>query len=36
VQAFDLTGVAGLVQTYPGAPRWFKVHVIYHFGEAAQ
>ncbi|HVW71046.1 MAG TPA: TonB-dependent receptor [Steroidobacteraceae bacterium] len=31
VQAFDLTGVAGLVQTYPGAPRWFKVHVNYHF-----
>jgi hypothetical protein len=31
VQAFDLTGVDGLVQTYPGAPRWFKVHVNYHF-----
>ena len=31
VQAFDLTGVDGLVQTYPGAPRWFKVRVNYHF-----
>jgi iron complex outermembrane receptor protein len=31
VQAFDLTGVDGLVQTYPGAPRWFKVHMNYHF-----
>ncbi len=31
VQAFDLTGVDGLVQTYPGAPRWFKVHANYHF-----
>lgn len=26
-----MTGVDGLVQTYPGAPRWFKVHANYHF-----
>ncbi len=31
VMAFDNTGVNGLAQTYPGMPRWFKVHVNYHF-----
>jgi iron complex outermembrane receptor protein len=31
LQAFDLTGVNGVVQSYPGAPRWFKVHLNYHF-----
>ena len=25
-----------LVQSYPGAPRWFKVHVSHHFGEASR
>ena len=34
--SIDLTGVTGLVQSYPGAPRWFKVHVNYHFGEAGR
>ena len=30
------TGVVGLIQTYRGAPRWFKVRVNYHFGEAGR
>jgi hypothetical protein len=28
---FDNTGVNGLAQLYPGNPRWWKAHVIYHF-----
>jgi iron complex outermembrane receptor protein len=28
---FDNTGVNNLAQTYPGMPRWFKVHVNYKF-----
>jgi iron complex outermembrane receptor protein len=31
VMAFDNTGVNGLAQTYPGMPRWGKLHVLYHF-----
>jgi hypothetical protein len=26
---FDNTGVNNLAQTYPGMPRWFKVHISY-------
>jgi len=29
VMAFDLTGIDGITQLYPGAPRWAKVHVNY-------
>jgi hypothetical protein len=28
---FDNTSVNGLAQLYPGSPRWWKVHVLYHF-----
>ena len=28
---FDNTGVNGLAQSYPGMPRWFKVHINYKF-----
>jgi iron complex outermembrane recepter protein len=28
---FDNTGVNNLAQTYPGMPRWFKVHINYKF-----
>ena len=28
---FDNTGVNNLAQTYPGMPRWFKVHLNYKF-----
>jgi iron complex outermembrane recepter protein len=28
---FDNTSINGLAQTYPGMPRWWKVHVNYHF-----
>jgi iron complex outermembrane receptor protein len=28
---FDNNGVNGLAQSYPGMPRWFKVHVNYKF-----
>jgi iron complex outermembrane receptor protein len=28
---FDNTGVNNLAQSYPGMPRWFKVHVHYKF-----
>jgi iron complex outermembrane recepter protein len=31
VMGFDNTGVNGLAQLYPGNPRWWKVHVLYHF-----
>jgi iron complex outermembrane receptor protein len=31
VMGFDNTGVNGLAQLYPGNPRWWKAHVIYHF-----
>ncbi|MBS0367112.1 MAG: TonB-dependent receptor [Proteobacteria bacterium] len=31
VMAFDNTGVNGVIQTYPGNPRWTKVHIAYHF-----
>ena len=31
VMGFDNTGINGLAQLYPGDPRWWKVHVIYHF-----
>jgi outer membrane receptor protein involved in Fe transport len=29
--AFDNTGVNNMAQTYPGTPRWFKVHLSYKF-----
>jgi iron complex outermembrane recepter protein len=29
--AFDNTGVNNMAQTYPGTPRWFKVHLNYKF-----
>jgi iron complex outermembrane recepter protein len=28
---FDNTGVNGLAQSYPGTPRWFKIHLSYRF-----
>ena len=28
---FDNTSINGLAQRYPGMPRWFKAHIIYHF-----
>ena len=28
---FDNTSINGLAQVYPGMPRWFKAHIIYHF-----
>jgi iron complex outermembrane recepter protein len=28
---FDNTGVNNLAQSYPGTPRWFKVHINYKF-----
>ena len=28
---FDNTSINGLAQVYPGMPRWFKVHINYHF-----
>jgi len=31
VMGFDNTGVNGLAQLYPGNPRWWKIHVLYHF-----
>ena len=31
VMGFDNTSVNGLAQLYPGTPRWWKVHVLYHF-----
>jgi iron complex outermembrane receptor protein len=31
VMGFDNTSVNGLAQLYPGNPRWWKVHVLYHF-----
>jgi iron complex outermembrane receptor protein len=31
VMGFDNTGVNGLAQLYPGNPRWWKAHVLYHF-----
>jgi iron complex outermembrane receptor protein len=31
VMGFDNTGVNGLAQLYPGNPRWWKVHLLYHF-----
>jgi iron complex outermembrane recepter protein len=31
VMGFDNTGVNGLAQLYPGNPRWWKVHILYHF-----
>ena len=31
VMGFDNTGVNGLAQLYPGNPRWWKVHLRYHF-----
>jgi hypothetical protein len=29
---FDNTGVNNLAQSYPGMPRWFKLHINYKFG----
>jgi len=31
VMGFDNTGINGLAQLYPGNPRWWKAHVLYHF-----
>jgi iron complex outermembrane receptor protein len=31
VMGFDNTSVNGLAQLYPGNPRWWKAHVVYHF-----
>ena len=31
VMGFDNTAVNGLAQLYPGNPRWWKAHVVYHF-----
>jgi iron complex outermembrane recepter protein len=31
VMGFDNTSVNGLAQLYPGNPRWWKAHVMYHF-----
>ena len=31
VMGFDNTSINGLAQLYPGNPRWWKAHVIYHF-----
>lgn len=31
VMGFDNTSVNGLAQLYPGNPRWWKMHVLYHF-----
>jgi iron complex outermembrane receptor protein len=31
VMGFDNTSVNGLAQLYPGSPRWWKAHVLYHF-----
>jgi iron complex outermembrane receptor protein len=31
VMGFDNTGINGLAQIYPGNPRWWKAHVLYHF-----
>ena len=31
VMGFDNTAVNGLAQLYPGNPRWWKAHVLYHF-----
>ena len=28
---FDNTGVNNMAQSYPGMPRWFKVHLNYKF-----
>ena len=30
VMGFDNTGINGLAQSYPGAPRWWKIHLTYH------
>lgn len=31
VMGFDNTGINGLAQLYPGNPRWWKAHVLFHF-----
>lgn len=31
VMGFDNTGINGLAQIYPGNPRWWKAHIMYHF-----
>jgi iron complex outermembrane receptor protein len=31
VMGFDNTSINGLAQIYPGNPRWWKAHILYHF-----